>query len=207
VCTITLFVVTLEGYLRYATRLSRPRMKSVVSMARSRQRTSRRSPLKLSVHDVASGRDIQHLIQATREENTRGDTKAAMLLGVVGIGFTAFSVAAASATIVPLRGVQMWLALGALLSVVVVAEILFLAIRPQLSRDLAAKQYFAYWRQYARSSEILAQELKCSQDESRLLTQLSEIAWRKHSMIRVSVDLLIGVTPVMASVLALALLR
>ncbi|TLQ42510.1 Pycsar system effector family protein [Streptomyces marianii] len=150
--------------------------------------------------------EINALIDTTRQENARADTKSAALLTVVGIGFTAFSVAGASAVTVPLHGGARWLCVSALAGVCVVAELLLLVLRPVLGKGDVGQRYFATWRHYASAPERLARELSVDEEACRTLIQLSSIVWRKYRLIRCAVDLMIVVLPLMAAALSVALL-
>jgi hypothetical protein len=149
---------------------------------------------------------IDALIDATRQENARADTKSAALLTVVGIGFTAFSVAGASAVTVPVHGVARWLCVAALAGVCAVAELLLLVLRPVLGTGDVGQRYFAAWRHYASAPERLARELCVDEEACRTLIRLSGIAWRKYRLVRTAVDLMIGVLPLMAVALSVTLL-
>ncbi|MEH0548379.1 DUF5706 domain-containing protein [Streptomyces sp. B21-105] len=150
--------------------------------------------------------EINALIEATRQENARADAKSAALLTVVGIGFTAFSVAGASAVTVPVHGVARWLCVTALAGVCAVAELLLLVLRPVLGKGDVGQRYFATWRRYASTPERLARELSVDEEACRTLIQLSGIVWRKYRLIRGAVDLMIGVLPLMAVALSVTLL-
>jgi len=149
---------------------------------------------------------IDTLIEASRQESIRADSKATTLLTIVGIGFTAFSVAGASAIVAPLTGTARWLSVAALASVCLVAELLLLSLRPALGRGLTGQQYFAAWRHYARDAERLAVELSAEVTSCQTLIQLSIIVWRKFLLVRWAVDLLMGVLPLVALSVSIALL-
>ncbi|CAM5291990.1 hypothetical protein STENM223S_08633 [Streptomyces tendae] len=124
----------------------------------------------------------------------------------MGIGFTAFSVAGASAVAAPLHGGARWLCVAALAGVCAVAELLLLVLRPVLGRDDAGQGYFATWRHYASTPERLARELSADEEACRTLIRLSGIVWRKYQLQIVAVDLMIAVLPLMAAALSVALL-
>ncbi|MGV9279754.1 Pycsar system effector family protein [Streptomyces sp. NPDC003730] len=155
---------------------------------------------------LTSPADVDALIEVTRQENARADAKSAALLTVVGIGFTAFSVAGASAVAAPLHGGARWLCVAALTGVCAVAELLLLVLRPVVGRGGAGQRYFATWRRYAPAPERLASELSVDEERCRTLVRLSGIVWRKYRLIRWAVDLMIAVLPLMAVALSVALL-
>lgn len=151
--------------------------------------------------------EVDALIEATRQEVARADAKSATLLTVVGLGFTAFSVAGASAVAAPPDGASRWLCLPALAGVCAVAELLLFVLRPVLRKDDAGQLYFATWRHYAPHPWRLAAELSADEDRCRTLIRLSEIVWRKYRLIRWAVHMMAVVLPVMAAGLSVALLR
>jgi hypothetical protein len=167
-----------------------------MSAARGAAPSSRRGPS-----------DIDALIEATRQENIRADAKSTTLLTIVGIGFTAFTAASATTVAIPLRGTARLLAVAALATVCVVAELLLLALRPKLGRNQAGQRYFAVWRRYAGTPGALAARLSAEVDACRTLIQLSRIVWRKYFLIRWAVDLLVVVVPLLAVAVSVALLR
>ena len=124
----------------------------------------------------------------------------------MGIGFTAFSVASASAVTVPPHGGARWLCVSALAGVCLVAELLLWVLRPVLGKGDVGQRYFATWRHYESAPERLARELSVDEEACRTLIQLSGIVWRKYRLIRWAVDLMIVVLPLMAAALSVALL-
>ena len=172
-----------------------------------RQRAARRTPPSGPPAAAPAGAvGIEALIDATRQEIARADSKSATLLTVVGLGFTAFSVAGASAVAVPLHGTARWLCLAALAGVCLVAELLLWVLRPVLNRSDTGQRYFATWRRYAAAPEQLARELSADVEACRTLARLSGIVWRKYLLIRWAVHLMAAVLPLMAVALAVALL-
>ncbi|MBE1536710.1 Pycsar system effector family protein [Actinomadura algeriensis] len=150
--------------------------------------------------------DVDALIEATRQENVRADAKTNTLLTIVGFGFAAFTAAAASTVAIPLRGTSRLLVVAALAGVCVVAELLLTALRPRLGRDGTGQRYFAVWRRYAGTPDVLAAHLSADVDACRTLIQLSRIVWRKYRLIRWAVDVLLAVVPLLAVAVSVALL-
>jgi Family of unknown function (DUF5706) len=124
----------------------------------------------------------------------------------VEIGFAAFCFAGASAAAAPLRGTALWLFITALAGICAVAELLLLALRPAVSGRLAGQRYFDTWRRYDGAPDMLAAKLSADPSACRTLIRLSIIVWRKYLLIRWAVDLLMGIVPLVAIALSVALL-
>ncbi|GAA5058413.1 hypothetical protein HNP84_000684 [Thermocatellispora tengchongensis] len=149
--------------------------------------------------------DLSAFLAATREEVARADTKATTLLAITAVGFAAFSAAAAGAVAAPVQGVARWLTVAALAAVTLVVELLLWVLRPRLGNDLSSKYYFGHWRRYLTSPDELAAELSGEIGQVKLLIQLSDIAWRKFRLIRLSVDLLAVAVPLISAAIAITL--
>lgn len=162
------------------------------------------APAPLPAPVPATSVGVDALIEATRQEIARADAKSAALLTVVGIGFTAFSVAGASVVAVPLHGAARWLSLVTLTGVCVVAELLLFVLRPVLRKDDVGQLYFATWR--SRAPEQVARELSADVVACRILVRLSGIVWQKYRLTRWAVHVMSAVLPLMAVSLAVALL-
>ncbi|MFD8556692.1 Pycsar system effector family protein [Streptosporangium canum] len=150
--------------------------------------------------------DLSSSLELTRQEIARADIKATALLTITGIGFTAFSAAAAGAVAAPVQGAARWLTIAALAGVTVVVELLLLVLRPQMSQDLSSRHYFGHWRKYLMSPDELAMDLGADLKQAKLLVQLSDIAWRKYRLIRISVDFLMIALPLISAAVAVTLI-
>ena len=154
---------------------------------------------------AASGTPIDALLQETRQEIVRTDTKASVLFALLGVLMAAI---AALCVRNPMPAQLRWIVGSAVALSMVSALLLLGAVRPRLGvGGLGRQEYFAHFARYAKRAGDLERELLRSPAELSLrkvaqLVDLSCLVLRKYRLIQIAVDLFL-VSVAMAGIGAL----